>query len=720
MATRPDPQPGTDGAIAFMFDAPHALSDDERLGLLGGKGKSLSDMTRTMRLPVPPGFTLGTGACRQYLRSGWSPAFDTAIDTHLAQIEAILGRRFGDPANPLLLSVRSGGAASMPGMMDTVLNVGLNADIVAGLAARSGGDAAFARDCLTRLHESFAKSVGAAPPPDPRAQLRAAVEAVFQSWNSERAAAYRRIEKIAGDAGTAVNIQAMVFGNRDAMSGTGVVFSRNPSDGDPQIFGDILFEAQGEDVVSGAYQTMDIARLAERLPDAAALLGRSLDAIERHYRDLVDVEFTIESGKLWILQARPGKRSPEAAIRIAHDMALDPDFPLTRDEALGRVGHLLGEATRSRRLAGGETALGAGLGASPGIASGRLVTRTEHAVELAATGEAVILARPETSPEDIEGIAAAAGLLTSRGGLASHAAVVARGWGKPAVVGWGAMSFVEGGISVDGVRIDTGATLSIDGETGEVFAGALACETRRTPEALAMTGWRDARANDGVPAAPPALSGADLILLVMLKGFCPRDAAMEIGRLDADALDAALAGLSAYLDASSPRFIKATDAGKARGEAIVTAHRAALGLAGARDRLAAFHLLNDEFKTLVTGWQMRPSDGAPVFNDHSDPDYDADILGRMPGLHRATMAWLETLVPQGPLPVFRTRLESAFARLQGGETPYLASPRIDSYHNIWFELHEYLIRLAGMTRAEAEGRQAGPLEGRQEGPQEAG
>ena len=221
-------------AIAFMFDAPHALSDAQRLELLGGKGKSLSDMTRAMGLPVPPGFTLGTGACRHYLRSGWSRAFDEAIERHLAQVEAMLGRRFGDAVNPLLLSVRSGGAASMPGMMDTVLNVGLNADIVPGLAARSGGDEDFARDCLNRLHESFAKSVGYAPPDAPHAQLRAAIEAVFQSWNSERAKAYRRIEAIDDDAGTAVNIQAMVFGNRDAMSGTGVVFSRNPSDGEPR------------------------------------------------------------------------------------------------------------------------------------------------------------------------------------------------------------------------------------------------------------------------------------------------------------------------------------------------------------------------------------------------------------------------------------------------------------------------------------------------------
>lgn len=689
------------GAIAFMFDARHDLSDAERLELLGGKGKSLSDMTRAMRLPVPPGFTLGTGACREYLASGWSPAFDHAIETHLAQVETALGRRFGDPANPLLLSVRSGGAASMPGMMDTVLNVGLNADIVPGFAACSGDDTDFARDCLGRLHESFLKSVGIAPPHEPRDQLRAAIEAVFKSWNSDRAKAYRRIENIDDAAGTAVNIQAMVFGNRDAESGTGVVFSRNPSSGEPEIFGDILFQAQGEDVVAGTHQTIDIADLSQRLPEAAADLDRCMDVIERHYRDLVDVEFTIESGKMWILQARPGKRSPEAAVRIAHDMALDPGFPLDRAEALDRIRHLLGAASRQRRTAGDETPLGKALGASPGIASGRLVTQAGRAVELAASGETLILARPETSPEDIEGIAAATGLLTSRGGLASHAAVVARGWGKPAVVGWDAMSFGDGGISVGGEWIGEGTIVSIDGETGEVFLGAIASEAQVTPEVITMLEW-DNRTGKTGQTERAGMSEEALMLLVTLKGFCPRDAALEIGALDATALDGILARMAPLLDSSSPRFIKATEQGKVQGAEIIDRHRQALGQGVARDILDSFHGLNDRFKTLVTSWQMRPSDGAPVFNDHSDAAYDAAILGEMPTLHADTLAWLARIDPAGPMPFFRTRFESAIARLQAGESSYLASPKIDSYHNIWFELHEYLIRLAGLTRAEAE------------------
>ena len=689
------------GAIAFMFDAPHELSDIERLELLGGKGKSLSDMTSAMRLPVPPGFTFGTGACRDYLASGWSPAFDDAIETHLAQIESALGRGFGDPENPLLLSVRSGGAASMPGMMDTVLNVGLNADIVPGFAACSGGDSDFARDCLNRLHESFLKSVGIEPPRHPRDQLRAAIEAVFKSWNSDRAKAYRRIENIDDDAGTAVNIQAMVFGNRDAQSGTGVVFSRNPSTGEPKIFGDILFQAQGEDVVAGTHQTIDIANLPKRLPEAAADLDRCIDIIERHYRDLVDVEFTIESGKMWILQARAGKRSPEAAVRIAHDMARDPGFPLDRAEALDRVRHLLGAASRQRRVAGDETPLGKGLGASPGIASGVLVTQTARAVELVASGQSLILARPETSPEDMEGIAAATGLLTSRGGLASHAAVVARGWGKPAVVGWDAMSFGDGGIFVSAEWIEEGTILSIDGGTGEVFLGAIAGEAQVTPEVATMLEWD----NQNGKTFEPERTGMDdeaLMLLVTLKGFCPRDAALEIGALDGAALDGMLARMAVLLDSSLPRFIKATEQGKAEGAQLIERHRQALGSDVARDILDSFHGLNDRFKTLVTSWQMRPSDGAPVFNDHSDAAYDAAILSEMPALHADTLAWATRIDPVGPMPFFRTRFESAIARLQAGESGYLASPKIDSYHNIWFELHEYLIRLAGLTRADAE------------------
>jgi pyruvate, orthophosphate dikinase len=689
--------------ITFLFDAEHNLSDPERLALLGGKGKSLSDMTTQMQLPVPPGFTLVTSACREYLASGWSSRFDEAIETQLRIVESKLGRSFGDAFNPLLLSVRSGGAASMPGMMDTVLNVGLNSESLSGFATSNAGDRGFAKNCFARLGESFRKSVGTEVPHDPREQLRQAIEAVFRSWNSDRAIDYRRIENIADDAGTAVNIQAMVFGNRDDQSGTGVVFSRNPSTGEKRMFGDILFCAQGEDVVAGSHQTLDIAELPSRLPAVALELDAAMVRIERHYRDLVDVEFTIESGRLWILQSRPGKRAPGAAVRIAHDMALDPDFPLTRQEALTRIEPILHLARLDGQRSNTLPVLGRGIAASPGIGSGVLVTDIEEAARLASSGQRVILARPETSPQDIAGIAAAAGLLTSNGGLASHAAVVARGWGKPAVVGWSVMTFFDDGIHVDGHAYRCGTVVSIDGRSGEVFLGALEGVSELLPEAIEMQGW------NAVPE-PPQIIGTsrvadddELILLIALKGFCTRNAALEICGLDSAALAARLLALEPDIDAASPRFLKVTDKGKERAAAITAAHRNALTHETAKATLTSFHLLNDQFKTLVTDWQMRPSDGEPVFNDHSDAAYDTAILQQADVLHDRTRLWIDSVKPAGPLPFFQARFDHAILRLRAGETAYLASPKIDSYHNVWFELHEYLIRLAGLTRAEAEG-----------------
>lgn len=690
--------------IAFAFNVKHNLPDALRLALLGGKGKSLSDMTGGIGLPVPPGFTLTTSACREYLKSGWSPAFDEAVELELSRVEGALGRSFGDPTNPLLLSVRSGGAASMPGMMDTVLNVGLNKNIVAGLARQNSGDHVFAKNCLERLYDSFRKSVGTDPPEDPRAQLRCAIEAVFMSWNSKRAGTYRMIENIANDAGTAVNIQAMVFGNRDDQSGTGVVFSRDPSTGEKRIFGDILFRAQGEDVVAGTHQTMNIERLAERLPDVAVELDGYMEAIERHYRDLVDVEFTIESGRLWILQARPGKRAPAAAVRIARDMAEDPSFPLTRSEARARVDSVLCRATVCKQSANNLPLLGKGIGASPGITSGMLVTDTQSAVRIASQGHLVILARPETSPEDIEGISAASGLVTSRGGLASHAAVVARGWGKPAVVGWTAMTICSDGIKVDGRLLRHGETISIDGQSGQVFVGALEGATELIPEAREMQEWAIGSAPDSVESAPlkSALTDDEFVILIGLKGFCTRDAAIEISGLEAQSLEERLRALDTQIDASSPRFLKVTEAGKERLLDLIMAHRRTLGDQLALQTLRNFHVINGQFKTLVTDWQMRSINGEAVFNDHSDAGYDDMVLERMNALHLQTLLWIESVVEQGSISFFRARFEAALHRLTAGETAYLASPKVDSYHNVWFELHEYLIRLAGTTRAAVE------------------
>ena len=297
-------------------------------------------MAVDLGLPVPPAFTISTEACRAYLAGGWPDGLDEEVRAAMAALEAKVGRRFGDASDPLLVSVRSGAPRSMPGMMDTILDLGLNEETAAGLA-RASGDAAFAADCLRRFREHHASVVGSPAPADPWAQLRGAIEAVFRSWLSERAVAYRRAEGIADDLGTGVTVQAMVFGNRGADSGTGVLFTRNPATGEAELYGDVLFDAQGEDVVAGTHATEPVSGLATRMPAMFDELRRHSATLERHFRDCCDIEFTIEDGRLWLLQVRVGKRTPQAALRMAVEMAEDPSFPLSREEAVRRVQPIL-------------------------------------------------------------------------------------------------------------------------------------------------------------------------------------------------------------------------------------------------------------------------------------------------------------------------------------------------------------------------------------------
>ena len=358
----------------YRLEHPHALPLDEVTALVGGKAANLGVMTRDLGLPVPPGMAITTAACRTYLADGWPAGLDRELRERMQDIETAVGRRFGDPADPLLVSVRSGAPVSMPGMMDTILDLGLNDATVKGLADVSH-DETFARDCQQRFRTMFRDIVGVDAPDDPWDQLRLAVEAVFRSWNSDRARAYRRREGIPDDAGTGVTVQAMVFGNRGATSGTGVVFTRNPATGEPGLYGDVIFGAQGEDVVAGTHATQPIAVLDERLPAVARQLREYAARLEAHYRDLCDIEFTIEEGRLWLLQVRVGKRSPRAALRMAMDMADEDGFPLTRREAVERVRPLLGDPPRA--AAGPRTdaeALVRGLGASPGVGIGEITT----------------------------------------------------------------------------------------------------------------------------------------------------------------------------------------------------------------------------------------------------------------------------------------------------------------------------------------------------------
>ena len=496
-----------------------AEGDRSQADLLGGKGANLAEMCR-LGLPVPPGFTITTDACRIYLREGSVPeGLDAEVGRHLARLERDMGRTLGDRSDPLLISVRSGSKFSMPGMMETVLDVGLNDESVHGLA-RHGGDR-FAYDSYRRLLQMFGSTVlgidptefssalarlkesrsrvgdrgldvddlqelvrtyqeliqqhtGRAFPQDPREQLDLAVRAVFDSWHTPRADFYRRREHISEDLGTAVNVQAMVFGNRGERSGSGVGFTRDPGNGASGVYGDYLQQAQGEDVVSGIRNTMPLTELADLDKSSYDELLEHMATLENHYRDMCDIEFTVEDGKLWMLQTRVGKRTPEAAFRIAHAMVAEGLVDL--DEALRRVtgaqlGRLMFPRFDEQAL---RSLLAAGISASPGAAVGRVALDAETAVTWSARGEDVILVREETNPDDLPGMVAARGTLTSRGGKTSHAAVVARGMGRPCVCGAEALlvDLVARQVQVrGGPTLHEGDVISLDGSSGEVFAG---------------------------------------------------------------------------------------------------------------------------------------------------------------------------------------------------------------------------------------------------------
>ncbi|MCW2767795.1 MAG: pyruvate, phosphate dikinase [Nocardioides sp.] len=502
----------------FVFD--FSQGDMHQKDLLGGKGANLAEMTN-LGLPVPPGFTITTEACRAYLANGKEPD-DLAheIDGHLRTLEERMGRRLGDPVDPLLVSVRSGAKFSMPGMMETVLNIGLNDESVSGLAKQSG-DERFAMDSYRRLLQMFGSTVLGVDghlfseeldrlkdrrqttadvdlltedlrelvdtykelirehadtefPQDPAEQLAQAMRAVFDSWNTERARLYRRQERIPEDLGTAVNVQAMVFGNRGRTSGSGVCFTRDPASGARGSYGDYLQNAQGEDVVAGIRNTIPLAEMAEIDKKSHDELVEHMKTLEHHYRDLCDIEFTIENGKLWMLQTRVGKRTAEAAFRIAKTMTDEGLIDL--DEALRRVtGAQLANLMFPRFDKSSEqTPMARGMNASPGAAVGKVVLDSETAVEWAGRGEDVILVRNETNPEDLHGMVVSRGILTSRGGKTSHAAVVARGMGRTCVCG---VEAIEVDLPSRTLRVRGGPTLaegdviSIDGTTGEVFNG---------------------------------------------------------------------------------------------------------------------------------------------------------------------------------------------------------------------------------------------------------
>jgi pyruvate, orthophosphate dikinase len=479
----------------YVYD--FAEPSDGGRDLLGGKGIGLAEMTQ-LGIPVPAGFTITTDACRAFMASGGEvEGLDDEVAEHIARLEEQAGKRFGDAADPLLVSVRSGAAISMPGMMDTILNVGLNDESVAGLA-RSTGNEAFARDCYRRLIQMFGETVDGIPhenfsvddtveqarevyeretgngfPQDAREQLRRAITAVFESWNSARAQVYRNMYAIPDELGTAVNVVQMVFGNKGDDSATGVCFTRDPSTGEQGVYGEYLLNAQGEDVVAGVRTPQPLAELRDHMPAAYDQLLETMGALERHYRDMQDIEFTIEQGRLYLLQTRTAKRTAAAALKCAVDMTAEG--LIDRDDAVSRIDPAQLDQLLHPRLdpdARFEVAA-QGLNASPGAACGKIVLDADGAEERGKAGEAVILVRWETTPDDIHGLIQAQGVLTAHGGMTSHAAVVARGMGKPCVAGCDGLDIDTGAktVRIGGHQLREGDVITIDGGTGRVIVG---------------------------------------------------------------------------------------------------------------------------------------------------------------------------------------------------------------------------------------------------------
>ena len=561
--------------MAKQFIYPFTFGDKSQSDLLGGKGANIAEMVQ-MGLPVPPGFTITTEACREFLSSGTVPTQLTEqIHKSLSNLEKAVGKNFGDPLNPLLVSVRSGAKHSMPGMMETVLNVGITPEVAEALA-QSSGNQRFAWDSYRRFIDMFGRIVCDLPdeivhkiensfllkanakvvadlpveslkelaqqlilaiqehtgqdfPKNPIDHLTQSIEAVFRSWNSERAQLYRRRERIPSDLGTAVNIQSMVFGNLSDDSGTGVAFTRNPATGEKGSYGDYLDKAQGEDVVAGIRNTMSLADMAKKEPIVHAELERLMKTLEDHYRDLCDIEFTVERGKLWILQTRVGKRTAEAAFRIATQLV--DEGKISMDEALLRTGgdQLAQLMFPQFDLSESRNLIATGIPASPGAAVGEVVFDSKRAFDLAKNGRKVILVRRETSPDDLVGMVAAEGILTSRGGKTSHAAVVARGMGKTAVCGTESISVDEKKLqfTVGDHVVREGEVISIDGSTGCVYLGEIS--VTQSPVTSYLEGKLSATAKDAtavVKAVDRILQHADEIrkLSVRANADTPEDA----------------------------------------------------------------------------------------------------------------------------------------------------------------------------------------------------
>nr|WP_222932804.1 pyruvate, phosphate dikinase [Nocardia yunnanensis] len=678
---------------------------------IGGKAWSIDHM-RSLGLPVPPAFVLTTDGWADYRRRGViADEIWEQVRAGIAMIERGTGRGFGAPARPLLVSVRSGAAVSMPGMMDTVLNLGMTDAVQRALAAETGNPA-YAQDTRQRFVHQYRETVlgdaDGVVPADPWDQLRGAIEAVFRSWDSPRAKTYRAHRGLPDTLGTAVTVQAMVFGNLDESSGTGVLFTRNPNTGDGPVYGEWLVGGQGEDVVSGRLTPRPLDELAATQPAVHQRLLTAVHLLERDGRDMQDVEFTVESGALWLLQSRPAKRSARAAVRAA--VAMVAEGLIGADEALDRItAEQVREVLRpASGDTGGQQPLARGESACPGLASGTVVTDPDEAETRAAAGEDVILVRPTTSPDDLHGMIAARAVVTELGGTTSHAALVSRELGRPCVVGCGP------GV----VAALAGRTVTVDGEAGLVLPGAVVAkpveqsvldDIRQLAQWAGVDGEQladrlDRRApeqteQEQVSAAPALVTELAVLRLVGIKGRVNADNLAASLFADAAEIADCCAGLvtTGYC-ASTPAGFRLTPEGRPRLAQLLAEERDTVDAAALTAAYDEFCVFNAELKVIITDWQMK--DPATV-NDHADADYDASVLARLNDTHRTLRPLIARLGDLAPrLSRYLDRLDRAVERIAEGDHTYVARPIMDSYHTVWFELHEDLIGLCGLSRAE--------------------
>jgi len=793
---------------------------------IGAKAWGVNRM-RALGLPVPPAIVITTQACRAYYALGQTldEGMWVQLVAHISTLEEASGRRFGAVPRPLLVSVRSGAAHSMPGMMDTILNLGINDTIEAALSAEHRNPR-YAADLHRRLVEQYRNVVlgGRAEPvpDDPWLQLRTAVAAVFDSWRSPRAVLYRRDRGFSDVEGTAVMIQAMVFGNADAHSGTGVLFSRNPITGDPPPWGEWLAGGQGEDVVSGRRTPGPLEALAVQMPEVHAELLRAATVLEADAGDIQDIEFTVESGRLWLLQMRTAKRSPQAAIRAA--VAFAEEGLISKEQAVRRL-----SAEQVRQLprlqlapaAADHRPVAIGHPACPGVASGVVVIDPEEAEQRSRLGEDVILARPNTNPEDLQGIIAARGVMTEQGGSTSHAAVICRELGRPCVVGCGSHS----------VTPLVGRQVTLDGSSGRVWIGQLSIDqsdeaasedvrkllewgapliplrlldahdrSRKAIDATAALGakmmrsagsttnpatatnanttrdptttpetivdldlygddWRSALrpgivvrghvldtdagiraalearvaaavvshrlpallgclqavpqrgaaepSHDGATAAQIKISELALLRLLGLKGRATSALLADVLAVSVDVAEALYEPLRERgLCHQIGTQFQLTPAGRDRVAHLLAEERAQVDPAAVIALYEDFCVVNAEVKQILTAWQVK-RDGAP--NDHADRGYDDGVLQRLAQLHARAAPLMRRLVLISPrLHGYTQRLGRAMGRIAAGDRGYVAKILTDSYHAVWFELHEELIALTGLTReAVARGTRGG-------------